>query len=154
MDEQENKKTCAIDRAAPVSTRKKNKNKAVHDDGLMQKSLKVVSKVGINEKRTDSTSSAAANSKKIKAQVEFGNLHFFVLSEPDFSAFCSSIMLRLCQHFDQREKKAPAYRIELLEHFYLFVRCNKKLFRVDTESDFIAAIYGTEDKLDIVMENK
>jgi len=107
-----------------------------------------------NAVRVESVSSVSTLSRKIKAHVEFGKLNFFILSDPDFRAFCANIMMRLCSHFDRGQKIKKTYNIELLEHFHIFIRLNEKLFQMDTETDFMAAIYGSDEKLDIVIENK
>lgn len=110
-----------------------------------------------NHKRNTSENciitSEQINIKKIKAQIEFGQLNFFVLSNPSFQALCTSISQRLCKHFDTEEKNEFEYNIMLLEHFKVFIRQNEKLFKMDSEADFFAAIYGNEEKLDIVIEN-
>lgn len=94
------------------------------------------------------------SNRRVKVHIEFGSLNFFVLTNSTFQALCHAIILRLCEHFDKSSKKSSSYDIELLEHFNMFVRFNNKLFRIDSESDFVAALYGTELNLDIVISNR
>lgn len=92
----------------------------------------------------------------IKSQIEFGDLNFFVLTEPIYSYFCRRVMLRLCEHFDSKNRKVKnnGYNINLNEHFILFVRRGGRLYRLDNENDFAAAVTCLNRELDVVVKNR
>lgn len=92
----------------------------------------------------------------IKSQIEFGDLNFFVLTEPTYKIFCRRVMIRLCEHFDTKstQKEKCKYSIDLNEHFLLFVRSGGRFFKLDNENDFQAATCCLNSQLDVVVRSK
>lgn len=130
-----------------INDKCKKSAKADNSKIHLEKSLKVVKKNELRKKNE-------LKRQKLKSYIEFGCLNFFLLTKPDFQDLCTGIMLRLCEHFDQKSNKKIAYSINLLDHFSVFIRINKRLFKIETKEDFTAAIYDLKTHLDIVIQNK
>lgn len=106
----------------------------------------------INTDRNDRQTISKLNI--IKSQIEFGDLNFFVLTEPVYAHFCRRVMSRLCEHFDKRRKRRNNCGLDLTEHFMLFIRREGRLYRLDTEDDFTAAVLCLNRELDVVIRSK